>query len=90
MAGCSVRITKGNATRVCANGTSNGDVSHLPNVRRNPNPSMTADDPSGSMMIGSRNFSRRAGLASANAAGNPRSNEMITVAEAYVSELRVA
>jgi hypothetical protein len=43
---------------------------------------MTAEEPSGSMIRGSRTFSRRVGLARARAAGKPRRREMITVAEA--------
>lgn len=90
IAGCSVRMTNGNATSVCANGTSHGDASHLPYVMMNPSPSITADDPSGSMISGSRIFSRRVGCARANAAGKPKRIERITVAEAYVSELKIA
>ncbi len=69
MAGCNVRITKGSAMSVCASGTKIGEASARPNVMMNPSPSMTADAPSGSMISGSRNFSRRVGLASAYAAG---------------------
>ena len=90
IAGCSVRMTNGNATSVCANGTSHGEASHLPYVMMNPSPSITADDPRGSMMRGSRIFSRRVGCASANAAGKPRRIERIVVARAYVRELRIA
>jgi hypothetical protein len=42
------------------------------------------------MTRGSRILSSRVGFARANAAGNPRISERITVADAYVSELRIA
>lgn len=90
MAGCNARMTNGNATNVCATGTINGEVSHFPNVRRNPSPSMTAEEPSGSMMNGSRSLSRAVGLERATAAGKPMRIERITVAEAYVIEFRIA
>src|SRR5688572_7180859 len=90
MAGCSVRITNGKATSVCAKGTSHGEVSQAPYERINPSPSVTAEEPSGSIINGSRIRSSRVGLASANAAGKPRIRERITVPPAYPSELTVA
>src|SRR5919109_4902457 len=38
MAGCSTRITNGNATSVCANGTSSGEVSQAPKEMIKPSP----------------------------------------------------
>src|SRR4029434_5381689 len=49
MACWSVRMTNGNATSECANGTRSGDVSHAPNEMIKPNPNMTADEPNGTM-----------------------------------------
>src|SRR5688572_14128996 len=83
-------MTKGRATSVCANGTSKGDVIHAPYEMINPRPSMTADEPIGSIIRGSRIFTTRVGFASASAAGKPRRRESTTVAPAYLIELIVA
>ena len=65
-------------------------MSRAPYERMNPRPSITADEPSGSMISGSRIRSRRVGFANANAAGKPSRRERKTVAAAYPSELTVA
>ena len=87
-------MTKGNAIIVCASGTSHGEAIQLRGALLNemmkPKPSVTADAPSGSIRIGSRMRSRRLGFANAEATGNPKRRESITVIPAYWREFFAA
>ena len=95
-AGVRLRTTKGKATRVWAIGIKSGEARKskggLSSAMINPNPSVTADVPNGSIRIGSKKrlivaFALRA---NAHDAGSPRINARITVIEAYPSEIAIA
>src|SRR3990172_5122761 len=93
-AGSKARTTKGSATSECASGINSGSEPESKggrlNTTMNPNPSVTAEVPSGSINSGSSTALMLAFLASALDARNPNVSENNTVVPAYASELRAA